>query len=79
MIENNMTVTANGRTYKVEAVLGVGPNMAKMSPELTGQFGVTGARGSVAMLQTYRNGSARMIFTSSSKVENVMPGNLTVA
>ena len=64
-------IKINGRNYTVTANLGIGENTAKACPWIAAQFGITGLRGSVAMMIIFTNGTGRLVFTNRSKrVEN---------
>jgi hypothetical protein len=68
-------VTINGRRYGVAVKLEIGANTAAACPWLEAQYGIKGERGSVALMQVYKNGSGKLIFTTSSRAENFVAVN----
>jgi len=59
-------VDLKGRNYTVKAEYPLGPNVKRMMPELTGQYAVEGDRGSMGFLQTFTNGSIRLVAMGGS-------------
>lgn len=62
-------VKVNGREYTITANLGIGENVARVCPWIAGQYGITGKRGAVALMQVYRTGSVKLVFTTAARVE----------
>ena len=65
-------IEINGRAYTISANLGIGEATAKCCPWITGQYGIEGKRGAIAMMMIFTNGTGRLVFTTARKVENFL-------
>ena len=63
-LTEGQAVSINGRTYEVTATMEVGENTRRVCPWLSDQYMVQGKRGALGLLQTFTNGSARLIHTN---------------
>lgn len=69
MLKNGTEIEVNGRTYRIEQALAIGPATAKESPTLTGIYAVRGTRGALAMMHVFASGRFSLLFMSGLRTE----------